>query len=283
MNALLLILIIVSSTFQNVIKKAYNQRPGNHGAFVFSTLSILMAGLFFIVTGSGRVFPPAEVLPYSIGFAVTYATAAVMSFLAINCGSLALTSLVVSYSLIIPSAYGLLFLNEAASWSLYAGIILLMISLIFINREKGERKITPKWILYAFLAFLSNGICTTVQKVQQLNFNGAYKNEFMATAMLIAAATVAVFMFIRERDCIVPCLKCGWLYSASNGIANGFMNMLVMVLGLRMAASVIFPLISAGGILATAAVAIFFYKEKLSKAQITGVFLGILAIIFLNL
>ena len=50
-----------------------------------------------------------------------------------------------------------------------------------------------------------------------------------------------------------------------------------------MAASLMFPLISAGGIILTYIVSRFAYKEKLSLNQNIGVVLGVAAVIFLNL
>ena len=47
--------------------------------------------------------------------------------------------------------------------------------------------------------------------------------------------------------------------------------------------AIVFPVISAGGIITTAIVGIFVYKEKLSVMQIIGMVLGTASIVFLNL
>ena len=47
--------------------------------------------------------------------------------------------------------------------------------------------------------------------------------------------------------------------------------------------SVMFPVIAAGGVALTAFVAITYYRERLSARQWTGVLLGIVAIVLLNL
>ena len=47
--------------------------------------------------------------------------------------------------------------------------------------------------------------------------------------------------------------------------------------------SLMFPLISAGGIVLTWIISLFFYKEKLTLKQNIGMVLGVISIVFLNL
>jgi multidrug transporter EmrE-like cation transporter len=67
------------------------------------------------------------------------------------------------------------------------------------------------------------------------------------------------------------------------GLANGGVNFLVLLLSLKMDASVMFPIISAGGILCATTLSVTVYKEKLSIVQKIGVALGVLAIVVLNI
>ena len=67
------------------------------------------------------------------------------------------------------------------------------------------------------------------------------------------------------------------------GIANGAMNLFVMLLSTRMNASLMFPVFSAGGIILTWTVSRFVYKEKLALGQNLALVLGILAVVFMNL
>ena len=197
---------------------------------------------------------------------------------------LSLTCLVTSFSLIIPTLFGIFALREPVSTNLFIGLGLLAAALVLINlEEKGEKKITLKWAAYVLLAFVGNGMCSTVQKVQQIDLAGQYKNEFMIVALIISAVAMGIFALCTEKKQILPNLKAGvWLYIIC-GLANGGANFLVIFLSSRMAASVMFPVISAGGIVLTFLISLFFYKEKLSKWQILGSALGLVSVIFLNL
>ena len=113
--------------------------------------------------------------------------------------------------------------------------------------------------------------------------NGRYKNEFMITALFITLVMLTIFMLLHEKKEMLTNLRSGFVWYAVCGLANGLVNYLVLVLSTRMAASVMFPIISAGGIVVTAFIAVFGYKEKLSTHQMLGLGLGIGAIILLNL
>ena len=283
MQTVLLLSIILGMLLQSVAKKAFNKCSGDKGAYLFTAISVLAAAAFFAIIGKKPFRFDAAWLPYSLGFALSYGVASIGSFLAIQYGSLSLTSLATSYSLIIPTLYGLMFLGEPGSSYLYIGIVLLLVSLLLINTKKGDMKISLKWAIFAFLGFLGNGVCSTVQKVQQTVFDGAAKNEFMIVALLVVAVILFLMSLGSEKESWKPCVKKGIGWMLLCGIANGAVNLFVMVLSASMPASVMFPLISAGGILATALVAKLIFQEKLTVKQYVGMLLGIGAVIFLNL
>ena len=282
-NTLILLSIVVFISVQQITKKAYNQKRSG-GAMSFSAASCVAALAVFLITSGGKLQFSGDFLLYSCLFAMSYSVTIVTGMLAIAAGPLSLTCLVTSCSLIVPTLYGILALNEPVSTNLLIGLALLVVALVLINlEEKGEKKINLKWGIYVILAFAGNGMCSTVQKMQQTVFQGQYKNEFMIAALIMSAVAIGIFALVTEKKQVLPNLKAGfWLYLIC-GLANGLANFFVVYLSLRVAASVMFPVISAGGIVLTFLVSLFFYKEKLSKWQILGSALGLVSVIFLNL
>ena len=163
--------------------------------------------------------------------------------------------------------------------------MLLIISLFLINFEKKMEKpqITFKWLIYIVLAFLGNGFCSTVQRIQQIECEGKFKNEFMVVALLISFLVFMVLTILYDRKDLLVNVKKGFISCFICGISNGVVNLFVIILSLSMAASVMFPIISAGGIIFSAITAIFLFKEKLSKLQYLGLVIGIISVIFLNI
>lgn len=282
-SAILLILVILATAFQNVVKKVYGNKTEGRGTYIFSSLVCVAAAVFFALTDSDGLSFSAELIPYSIVFAVGYAAITVFSVLALRAGSLALSSLIISYSLMVPALFGMIYYHEPTSWTLYVGIALLLVSLALVNKEDGEITISLKWIIYIALAFLGNGLCLVVMQIQTVDFAGELSNEFMIIGLAIVAVAMAIVSVLFELKEIAPCLKKAGLLPVLNGAANGLANFLTLALLVIMPASLMQPLNSAGGIIVTVAISIFIYREKLSVYQLIGVLLGTASVVFLSL
>ena len=313
LNTVFLLLVVLGLATQNVARKSFNSRTTG-GAFTFSAASCLFSLLVFVISSGGEFDFSIEVLPYSVLFAAAYVTATACVYFSISFGSLALTSLIVQYSLIIPTVFGFVLWGEKISLLVIVGIILLCISLALINcngkskkndeadgdaepafedgfhRKRNEtapggaqKNITPKWIIYVFLAFVGNGLCSTVQKAHQMKFDGKYESEMMICALLLSFISLFALALIKERSDIKGALKTGCIQCTVCGFANGAVNLLVLTLSLKMAASLMFPIISAGGIVATYLVSLFIYRERMTRSETAGMIIGIASIIALNL
>lgn len=282
LNTVYLIAIILGVSGQNISKKPFTQKAGGKGVFFFGSLVSFTAMLFFVITGKDLDFQ-LSYLPYSIGFAASYAVSTLFIVLAIRHGSLSLTSLFVSFSLILPTFYGLIFLSDPVGPGLIPGILLLAAA-IFLTKQKGKKgSFNAKWLFLVFLAFCGNGMCSVVQKMQQVASGGKGKSEFMIIALGIDAAVLLLLSLLKERQDFPTISKAAILPALIGGTLNGMVNLFVMILSGRMPVSVMFPLISAGGILVTFLVALTFYKEKFTKIQLIGYLCGVLSVVFLNL
>lgn len=282
LNVLFLISIILGISGQNIVKKAYTEKTGENGVFLSSLLISVSATLFFVFTSKEFNFT-ASIIPYAIGFALSYAAATAFAVFAISCGSLSLTSLITSYSLLAPTLYGLVFLKDPIGKGFIIGLVLLIISLALINKKDENIKFSFKWIIFVILAFLGNGACSTVQMMQQEAFDGKYKNEFMIISLIIVSLVMAILTFAREKQNIKSNFKLGWHFSILGGLLNGMVNLFVMILSGRIPVALMFPLVSAGGLVITYLVSKFFYKEILSKMQFVGFLFGLAAVVFLNI
>lgn len=282
LNMTYLLAIVVLCSLQGVLKKPYTDKTGGRGVYFFSAATAFFALMFFVVTSKSFDFE-IKMLPYSAAFAVFYCLSTVFTVLAVPIGPLSLTSLMISYSLLLPTFYGIIFLGDKLSLGLIVGIVLLLISIFLANGKIDGAGINLKWLIYAIIASVSNGMCSVVQKAEQVAFDGAYKNEFMIVALIIVTVVMVVMIFAKERKEIKLYFKSGWLICTACGAMNGAVNLLTMVITGKMPVSVIFPMISAGGLLATYLLSKFLYKEKLTKMQFAGLLVGMASAVFLNI
>jgi len=137
MDILLLFITVLFCALQAVTKKAFGAKIKGGGTYFFAAFSSLFAMLFFIVTADGLSFNCA-ILPYSLGFGLAYLTSLVPSYLALTTGSASLSTLISSYSLMIPAFYGLVFLREPMGKFFLPGLLILLISIFLIYRESRK-------------------------------------------------------------------------------------------------------------------------------------------------
>ena len=280
MNYLLLFVVVFCISIQNIFRKQYNVKVQTPNTFFFSLLSATFALLFFVVCSGFKLSFNIGVVPYSVGFAISYSAALAGSFLAIKCGPLSITTLITSYSLIIPTFHGLFAYGDKIKAVGVAGIVLLLVSLFLINKKSENSSMSFKWLIYVGLSFAGNGMCSVFQKTQQYAYDGAYKNEFMIISMVFCVAFMLAAMMISKEK---PDLKKSFVFGAGCGAANGIVNMLVMVLVAGIPSIILYPSIAAGGIVIGYIVSVFIYKEQLTFMQKVGYIMGTASVILLNL
>lgn len=278
----LLIAIIIGLTLQNTTKKSYNIATEKGGVYLFGIISALFAMVYFMFVSDGFDWT-SQLLLYALSFAISYAANVIFSVLAVSCGSLSLTALLCSYSLMIPTMYGVLFLREGVGVSFAIGLTLLVVSLLLVNKNEGKASINIKWLLFTLLALVGNGMCCVVQNMQQRAFAGEYKSEFMIMSLGIVVLILLPMLVIFEKRKVITYIKKGWHLGAICGVMNGLVNHFVMILSDRMSISLLFPLVSGGSIVATYFMSKYIYKEKLSVSQLIGFSLGTLSVVVLSI
>lgn len=282
MQYLLLLGAILAISAQDVMRKEYDRRAGFPNVFLFTGFSALTALVFFAGRAGFRLDFRPELIPYAALLALTYAGALIGAYLSVRHGSVALSALTNSYSLVIPTLYGILRLGEKLGAAGITGILLLCTSLLLVHWRSEKVRISGKCILSMLLLFFSNGVFGTVQKVQQLDFDGGYISEVMVMALGAAAGILFVCAALQwkkgERQ-----LRTAAFCGVPNGVANGLSNLLVMLLTGLIPNTVLYPSVSAGGIVMGCVVGTVLYRERPIPRQIAGYALGAAAAVLLNL
>ncbi len=283
MNYILIMLVAVFISAQNVLQKKYNTKTSSPNAYLFTAISAFSAMIFFVTAAGFKMEFNTELLPYSFAFGMAFAICFTAVVYAMKYGMMSLTSLITAYSLIIPTFYGIIFLNEEIKYTVYVGIILLLVSLLLLNIKSGQGGgFSLKWLIFVTLAFLGNGMCSVVQNMQQNKFDGKYKSEFMIIALAIVVVSMLICAF-RQKNVKTEFLGCA-KSAVFAGVSNGIVNLLVMILVTSdIPGAIFYPSISAGGIVLSFIFAICVYKEKLTKRQFTGYLIGIFSVVILNL
>jgi drug/metabolite transporter (DMT)-like permease len=282
------IILLITDLFVNgvntISRKSYTRRFGGAGNYYFNAVAIFFSILFFLISAKGNLYFPLELIPYAVVFGACFGICNVATLKAISCGPLALTSLFMGYSTLIPTLYGIFFLNEQPNLQFFLpGLALLIVSLFLTNKPVKGEKISGKWLLYISISVITNAGCCISQTQQQVDFKEQYGSQLMILALAMVLVFYVIMMLLTERKELPQLIKGGWYNAPISGLANGANNLLVMVLRPMMSAAVLFPLISGGGLVVTLLISLFLFKERLGRVQTFGFFLGLASVILLSL
>ncbi len=287
---LLMVVFACTSLTEGILIKQYNKKH-EKGGFIF-TAFVSVFGLVFmlvsnLVKGEGLPSFSLEILPYAIIGGILYCSASIFTYIALQCGSFAITMLVLSYSLVFSILYGIIFLEESGSFFTYIGFAAMALS-IFLVRKKGDpnepkKGFSLKWLIAMIISVLGSGLFSVVQRMQQIKFEKTMDSEFMIiTYAFTAIALIIAGIIVDKKDCI-NIIKSGTPYAGAAGLANGATNLLSMVTNSLLALSIVVPTRSAIKTIISFLVSLFIFKEKFEKRQVVGVALGLVAVVLLNL
>ena len=287
MNYFLLFLTALFIIFQKVCQDRYNAKRDS-GVFLFSGMISFFAMCFFMAVNRNWVWSSELIVP-AVTFGLSYAAATVFVVLAIKCGSLAKTTLITSYSLMVPAVAGLIVLREPLGIPMLVGMVLLVLSLWLTNYRKvsadaPKEKVTLKWIVFVLLAFVGNGMCSTVQKLSP-HFLGEDINQnlYMIAALGLSSVVLITASFCTGETNLKATLKIGAPLSLFCGLFNGAVNYLAIYLNQFIPASVMFPVLSAGEIILIVPYSLLVRREKFTAAQWAGFAVGVVSVVLLNL
>ena len=281
---------VCASLAEGLLIKNYNQKY-EKGGFIFTAIVSLFSMLFFLfsdlITDRTGLMISTHILPYALAAGAAYCAASVCTFFALRYGSYALTMLILSYSLVFTTAYGLIFLKEQATVFTYVGFVLIAVSLFFVRSENTEEKQPKKniflWLIFVLISVACAGAFGVLQRMQQVNFKDAFTREFMVIALGFATViSFAIGFFSDGKNCL-QIFKKGSLYAGAAGIANGLTNMLNMVVYTMLPISIVAPTSAGIKIVVSFLLSCFLFKEKFLKRQIFGVVLGGIAVVLLNI
>lgn len=287
MNYFLLFLTALFIVFQKIIQERYNTKCKS-GVFLFSGMISFFAMCFFMAVNRDWSWNHHLILP-AVGFGLSYAAGTVFVVLAIKNGSLAKTTLITSYSLLVPAFAGLIVLREPIGIYMAVGLILLVTSLWLTNYRKQssveKEKFSFKWVIFVTLGFIGNGMCSTVQKLAPHYIDSTVLNQnmYMIVALGLSSAVLITASFVTKETDLKATLRFGSPLALLCGLFNGAVNYLAIYLNQYIPASVMFPVLSASEIVLIFSYSLLICHEKFTKKQWAGFAIGVVSVVLLNL
>lgn len=274
----LIVLSSACSVGQSTFTKLASAKDPSSSSMRFNSLKIGAALILFLLISFYSMQFHLPTVLFASWYGLTLFFSTWFGYLALMNGSMALTSLIVSYSVIIPCFFGIAFLGETPGVMRIAGIILLLISMYLLKQQADNVKYSKQWFLYVAITFLCNGFGSITQKMHQTLYPSSYCNEFMICSLFVTFVLFFIISMNSREEKIVGVRK----YAVIAGILMGFSNYLSLFLSSKVNASVLFPLSSTFSMFCNIAISKLCFKDKFNAMQLTGIGLGVFSVLLIK-
>ena len=287
MNILAYILNVAFARSESALGKYNAGRGGDTPAF--NRAKSLAAAL---ISGTVALIGGLSFDTLTLWYALIYGGALALSMhagvTALSLGNMGLVSMIASFSLVIPTIWGIIVLGEELSIIGIIGLLMLALSIVLLNIRRGSGRLSLKCWMYSLLTLLTNGVTSIVQKQHQVVRPGQYQTEFMLFSMAFAAFIFIVQGMLKGGKATGEgkggkIIRFSLLLGAVSGTLNYLANYCILILATMEDASVMFPILSAGNAVGACVIGRIVFKERLTPLQIVSVFFGVISVVLLKI
>jgi len=247
--------------------------------FVAGTLSLLAN------SSDGTTFLEGPTQPwfiYALIMGFLFITIFNVMAISANVIGVSVTSVANKMSLVIPVVYAIFFLNDSIGLVKVFGLILAVIGVYLTS--KSDKKSTTKVkgaVMLPLIVFIGSGIIDTLFKFNEINTIGQYGlNAFLAwifyTAFVLGVLQIIYAKVKNNENFQLKAIWGGLLLGVPNVASGYYLVKTLSVEGFE--SSVVFPVNNMAIVSISAIVGIWFFKEKMSRANFSGIIICLLAI-----
>lgn len=183
-------------------------------------------------------------------------------------------------SLIFPIAVSLFVFGEHIVLLKYAGIILALLSLLFMLPPVHKNKVTGYSDLWLPIGiFLMTGFADTGMKVYEEIFSQKVSEHLFLGGIFLFSFLTGVLVLMRRKSLAINFTEV--MYGMLAGIVNLYASVFLIQALKILPGSVVFPLINVTLVVVGTFVGIWFWKDSLSIRQWIGLSIAIISILVL--
>lgn len=288
MNIVLLSFSILFAVINNLLLHGINNKwfRGMGDTLFFNALVSVVWFVILLAMNAGMKISVQSWL-WGIGYGSVMSAFLLCKMQAMATGPVSVTSFIGCSSLLISTAFGVLYFHEKVSVLQITGVVFLIFALFLTifkpgqNHEEKE-KTEKSWFLWCSLFFICSGVTGIVFKLHQ--FSPA-RNE--VNQMMLAAAITSIVLFLvlslivqRKKDKTLPRITApAYIFVILCGIVSCGYNRLNISLTGLIPSIVFFPVFNGSVIFLASLFAAILFREKITKRQMTGIIIGIAALL----
>lgn len=198
-------------------------------------------------------------------------------------GPVSLTSLIGNCAFIPATFFGVIYASESISVFQIVGILMMLFALFLcINPKKSGEPLTAKWFILCLSFFIAGGFIGMFYKVFGKSEAAADVNLMMLSASAVSCILFFLFGLIinKSRKSAAPTVsRVALPYVLIAGVTGCAYIRLNVSLSALIPSPIFFPVANGGIVIITTLIGAFLFRERLSRTQIWGILIGLLALV----
>ncbi len=232
-----------------------------------------------------------DMIPFAILFAIVFVVGVLAAYQAYDRGSMGATSLFGNSSLVVVVLFGVIAYDEPFGWMKIVGVlgVLFALTMLALPEKKEEGKsFNWAWLVFCFVVLFANSSLSVASKFRQETAGGSNPFAYMALCFTFTflAGSVAYAVSQFKKNTLKEdfrSAKENALPIALQTVGNTGSNLLVTFLSSRVDGSLLYPVNMGLGLIITVLCGFIVFKEKATWKNVTGILVGVAAIILLNI
>lgn len=278
----LIILSIILATANNAILHGQSNNSLKK-IFLFNFFVSFVWIVILLLLSAHKLELSKETLFYGMGYGVLQGMFLFFKMQAMATGPIGITTLLGNCSLILSTICGVVIWNESVNLWQILGVVLLAFALIFCTKFARDKRPQKMWIFYVLGFFVVAGAVGVYIKAFSLAVPQKTDSVFIISAVFMTFLYLILFFIVPGGKNTKKYLsKKDWIAAIACGIVSCSYNRLNSILTANISSIIFYPVFNGATILASTLCGYLFFKEKLSKRQILGLVLGIIALALIS-
>ena len=276
MNYIFVIISTVLLALNFALQKKYQTIEGENisAGLKFNALNGLFTALiFFALSGFTIEFSLFSVI-FAFLMALFSMLYVILGFKILKGDGMAVYSIfLMSGGMLLPYFYGVLFLEEDLNPLRIVGVAVILIAVIFSNKEKHNIKVAVLPLCIA--VFILNGFVSIVSKAHQINetFSPVSSTAFvMYSGMGKFIFSSAALLLCKEKKKNIFLSSNNTIFIMIGSALIGGISYMLQLIGAKgLPATVLYPIVTGGSIIFSALSGKVFFNEKLSSYRLISI------------
>lgn len=278
LSYLYVVLATVLLSLEFALNKKYQALEGVSpvAGLRFNALSGLLSAVIMWIISGFQLEWSAFSLVLALGMALCGMTYSILGFQILKQGGMALYStFLMSGGMLLPYAFGVIFLNEKLTPLRLLGVAVILAAVILSNFSK--QKNGCKQLLQCGAVFVLNGIVSIISKCHQISrdYAAISSSGFVIYSGIGKCIFSTVALLVHNQRHSALAVKNRLSFSVVAGAsAIGAASYLLLLIGAKeLHASVLYPIITGGSVIFSTVAGEVFFQESIFRRQLISIVL----------